>query len=130
MLKFGKIRRGSAIMSRIIKAELKRSNQYSDFIRLIMRIRKNGMTSVQLSKLTPLMLQSLVSFCSMSKEIQKEGLDSLALALALKKRQIVTGTGYNCRRLCVKSILLFQNAKRSSKNYYFAFGKEVVVIAA
>ncbi len=130
MLKFGKIKRGSAIMSRTIKRELKRSNQYSDFIRLVMRIRKVGMSALQLSQLTPLMLQSLVSLCSMSKEIQKEGLDSLALALALKKRQIVTGTGYNCRRLCVKSILFCQSVKRSSKNYYFVFGKEVVVIAA
>lgn len=129
MLKFGKIKRGSAIMSRTIKRELKRSNQYSDFIRLVMRIRKVGMSALQLSQLTPLMLQSLVSLCSMSKEIQKEGLGSLALALMLKKRQIKAGN-YNCRRQCVKSILMFQSAKRSSENYHFVFGKEVVVIAA
>lgn len=117
-------------MARSIKAQLKQRKQYVSFCSLINRIKKNGMTSIQLSKLTPLMLQSLVSFCSMSKEIQKEGLDSLALALMLKKRQIKTGAGYNCRRLCVKSILMFQSAKRSSKNYYFVFDKEVVVIAA
>ena len=131
MLKFGKIRRGSAIMSRTIKRELKRSNQYASFCSLIDRIRKTGITCVELSKQTPLMLQSLVSFCSMSKEIEKEGLDSLVLALMLKKDQVCSSPFYFYEgRPGVTAIASFQTADFCFGDLYLHFNDQVVIIAA
>jgi hypothetical protein len=129
MLKFGKIKKGNAIMARTIKAQLKQTNQYVLFCRLINKIRKSGITCVELSKQTPLMLQSLVSFCSMSKEIEKEGLDALVLALMLKKDQVSSSPFYKGRP-GVTAIASFQTAECRFGDFYLHFGDRVVIIAA
>lgn len=129
MLKFGKIKRGAAIMAKTIKSKLKQTNQYALFCRLINKIRKSGITCVGLSKQTPLMLQSLVSFCSMSKEIEKEGLDSLVLALMLKKDQVCSSPSYKGKP-GVSAIASFQTADFCFGDLYLHFNDQVVIIAA
>lgn len=129
MLKFGKIKRGAAIMAKTIKSKLKQTNQYALFCRLINKIRKTGITCVELSKQTPLMLQSLVSFCSMSKEIEKEGLDSLVLALMLKKDQVCSFPFYKGRP-GVSAVVSFQTADFCFGDLYLHFNDQVVIIAA
>ncbi len=129
MLKFGKIKRGAAIMAKTIKSKLKQTNQYVLFCRLINKIRKSGITCVGLSKQTPLMLQSLVSFCSMSKEIEKQGLDTLVLALMLKKDQVSSSPSYKGKP-GVSAIASFQTADFCFGDLYLHFNDQVVIIAA
>lgn len=131
MLKFGKIRRGNAFVARSIKAQLKQANLYTLFCSLVNKIKKSGMSCVALSKQTPLMLQALVSFCSMSKIEEKEGLDALVLALMLKKDQVSSSPFYFYEgRPGVTAIASFQTADFCFGDLYLHFNDQVVIIAA